>query len=94
MADKKTDYDELKEKLIRKPQSAWHGLPKKEHKAAYSLSEDYKTLLDEGKNERFFVRKALERAVKKGFKPFNPAKPLKEGDKVYFENRGKTFFLL
>jgi aspartyl aminopeptidase len=90
MADKKTDYDELKEKLIRKPQSAWHGLPKKEHKAAYSLSEDYKTLLDEGKNERFFVRKALERAVKKGFKPFNPAKPLKEGDKVYFENRGKN----
>lgn len=52
--------------------------------------EDYKAYLDAAKTEREAVATAIAMAEEKGFVPFVIGKQYNAGDKVYFNNRGKT----
>lgn len=52
--------------------------------------EGYKTYLDNAKTEREAVATAIALAEEKGFVPFVIGKQYNAGDKVYFNNRGKT----
>ena len=52
--------------------------------------EGYKVFLDNAKTEREAVKEAVEMAKANGFVPFEYGKEYKAGDKVYFNNRGKT----
>ncbi|MCL2563625.1 MAG: aminopeptidase [Oscillospiraceae bacterium] len=55
--------------------------------------EGYKTFLDRGKTERLCVRYAIECAEAEGFRPYDPNAPLKPGDKIYADNRGRALTL-
>lgn len=52
--------------------------------------EGYKAYLDKAKTEREAVTAAVALAEVKGFEPFVIGKEYNAGDKVYFNNRGKT----
>lgn len=55
--------------------------------------EGYKRFLDSAKTEREAIKTAVSAAEAKGFKPFEYGKKYSAGDKVYFNNRGKTLAL-
>lgn len=52
--------------------------------------EGYKVYLDKAKTEREAIAAAVALAEEKGFEPFVIGKEYNAGDKVYFNNRGKT----
>lgn len=57
---------------------------------AFEYCEGYKTFLDEAKTEREFTAKAIEMLEQSGYEEFDPAKNYNPGDKVYYNNRGKS----
>ena len=62
-------------------------------KQLMAFSEGYKSYMDAAKTEREAVAEAIRLARKAGFKDFGEVKKLKAGDKVYFDNRGKSLAL-
>lgn len=54
---------------------------------------DYKKFLNSAKTERESVDYSIRRAEKEGFVPFDSNKKYKVGDKVYYNNRGKSLIL-
>ncbi len=90
MAKKK---ENIEEKLSMKKESMWLTLEKKDIDKAMKFAEDYKEFLKEVKTERESVDYFLEIAKKKGFKDISEYKELKEGDKFYIVNRGKSLAL-
>ena len=88
MAESK--FEELKEQLFIKRKN---GVLKAEEKViaeSEAYCEGYKTFLDNAKTEREAVKAAIKLAEEKGFAEFVYGKEYKAGDKVYFNNRGKT----
>ena len=65
----------------------------KDLKDIMNFSEGYKEFLDNAKTERESVKTTIAIAKKKGFKDLTTVKKLKAGDKVYFNNRGKSIQL-
>ena len=57
---------------------------------ADEFCEPYKAYLNKAKTERENVFYAVEQAEKAGFVPFESGKQYQPGDKVYFNNRGKS----
>lgn len=58
-----------------------------------SFGKDYIDFMSLSKTERETVDNSIEIAEKAGFKDLNTVSELKAGDKVYFNNRGKSLFL-
>lgn len=58
-----------------------------------SFGKDYIDFMSLSKTERETVDNSIEIAEKSGFKDLNTVSELKAGDKVYFNNRGKSLFL-
>ena len=58
-----------------------------------SFGKDYIDFMSLSKTERETVDNSIEIAEKAGFKGLNTVSELKAGDKVYFNNRGKSLFL-
>lgn len=85
-----SDIKELKEKLLYTRKNGRLKSDAKTLELADDYSKGYKKFLDNAKTEREAVKTAIEMAEKKGFKPFEIGKQYKAGDKVYFNNRGKT----
>ncbi len=90
MAEKKVTAKELKEKLYSAKKNGLLTVSEKEIDAAEKYCAGYKTFLNNAKTEREAVKTAVAIAEKKGFVPFELNKKYKAGDKVYFNNRGKT----
>ncbi len=87
MSDK---IKELKEKLFYEKKN---GLLKADEQTLDNMQkycEGYKAYLDAAKTEREAVIAAIALAEAKGFVPFEIGKTYSAGDKVYFNNRGKT----
>lgn len=61
--------------------------------AADSYSEGYKAFLDKAKTEREAAKAAMEMAKTAGFTEFEHGKKYSAGDRVFFNNRGKTVAL-
>ena len=59
-------------------------------KEAYDFCEPYKAFLSEAKTERECVAKAEGMLKEAGYKEFDPKASYQPGDKVYFNNRGKS----
>ena len=87
MSDK---IKELKEKLFYEKKNGLLKLDKATLDKMQEYCEGYKTYLDNAKTEREAVKTAIELAEQKGFVPFVIGKKYNAGDKVYFNNRGKT----
>ena len=81
---------ELREKLFYEKKN---GLLKVDDSVIDSMQkycEGYKAYLDAAKTEREAVATAIAMAEEKGFVPFVIGQKYNAGDRVYFNNRGKT----
>ena len=63
-------------------------------KSIFDYAEDYKKFIDDGKTEREACALTNKLAEKNGYKPFRFGQKLKAGDKVYYNNRGKSIYLI
>ncbi|MCL2580246.1 MAG: aminopeptidase [Oscillospiraceae bacterium] len=89
----KTPGELLQDKLAFKPENSGNLMSDEEIAGAIAFCEDYKTFLDASKTERACSDWVITLLKKKGYKPFNPDKTYKPGDKVYLANRGKAVIL-
>ncbi len=89
----KSAADILREQLTYKPKNGVKVLKAEDIAAADAYCEGYKTYLDSAKTEREAVTAAIALAQAKGFVPFDRNAALKAGDKVYYNNRGKSLLL-
>ncbi len=80
----------LKEKLFYTKKNGLLKADENVFEAAVSYCEGYKNFLDVAKTEREAAKEALKLATQNGFVPFERGKTYSAGDKVYFNNRGKT----
>ncbi len=83
----------LREQLTYKTKHGVTVLTAEEITAADNFCEGYKHYLDVAKTEREAVDEAVAMAIAAGFVPFDPKMPLKAGDKVYLNNRGKALLM-
>ena len=84
---------ELKDSLFYEPAHAMEVIDDEEVKKADDFCEGYKSYLDEAKIERESVEFFVREAEKKGFVPFDNSKKYGSGEKVYYNNRGKSLIL-
>ncbi len=73
--------------------SAWQRMTKKERKATMTYGEEYKAFLDTARTERLAVTEIIRRAEEAGFKPVYDMESLQPGDKVYWNQKGKSAIL-
>lgn len=93
MAEEKSVAEKLKDELFYAPTFAAKTLSEEEIGKADAYCASYMAFLDKAKTEREAVCEAVALAESKGFVPFDRTKPLKAGDKVYYNNRGKSLLL-
>ncbi len=71
---KKSDLEKLGEKLLFKKKNAWENIPKKEFDEIMTLSEDYKSFLNNSKTEREAMFTVEKLSKKFGFVDIKKAK--------------------
>ncbi len=91
--NEKTAAEQLREKLQFKPENGGKSLTPDEIRAADTYCEGYRRFLDAAKTEREAVGTAVRMAEEAGFVPFDRHAMLKPGDKVYYNNRGKSLLM-
>ncbi len=89
----KTQIDLLKEKLFYKPRHASEVMSEEEIEAADGFCEGYKAFLDNGKTEREAACEIIKLARANGFTEFIPGEKYSAGEKIYYNNRGKSVIL-
>ena len=89
----KTMTEQLKDQLLFSTENGGQTLTAEQLQQADAYAEEYKVFLDNAKTEREAVKMAVELAQAHGFREFDRASPLKVGDKVYVNNRGKALLL-
>ncbi len=85
-----SDIKALKEELFYSRKNGRQIADNEVLEKADQYCEGYKKFLDGAKTEREAVKIAVDMAKEKGFVPFELGKKYNAGDKVYFNNRGKT----
>ncbi len=85
--------DNLKKELFYEPKHAMEIVDDATVKAADDFCEGYKSYLDEAKIERESVEFFVKEAENRGYSEFDNSKTYKAGDKVYYNNRGKSIIL-
>ena len=73
--------------------TVWQRLGTEERKAVMDYCEGYKAFLDKARTERLAADEIISRAEAKGFKPVYSVTDLKPGDKVYWNQKGKSVIL-
>lgn len=81
---------ELREKLFYEKKNGLLKVDENTLDGMQKYCEGYKSYLDAAKTEREAVATAIAMAEEKGFVPFVIGNKYNAGDKVYFNNRGKT----
>ena len=85
--------DELRESLLRSPKNGLQLLNDQQRTEMESYCKDYRAFMDACKTEREATAWAVREAQKHGYKPFTPGMAAKPGDKIYYDNRGKSIAL-
>lgn len=93
MSNEKSAADLLKEELFFEKKHFSVQMSEEELKKADDFCEGYKEFLATAKTERECVDYMIEKAEAQGFVAFDNKKAYKAGDKVYFNNRGKSIIL-
>lgn len=70
--------------------NAWNKYTGEKLDQLMQFNEEYKNFLSNGKTERLCVKEAIKEAEAKGFKDIKQFTSLKEGDKVYVNNKNKN----
>ncbi len=82
--------EQLKKELFSSPKNGRLTATDTVLSSAQDYAEGYKEFLDNAKTEREAVITAIAIAESKGFSEFDRSRQYKAGDKVYFNNRGKS----
>lgn len=93
MSEEKNVIKELQDELFYKPKHVSEIISEEETKKADEFAEGYKYYMDNGKTERESVEFFVNKAKELGFTEFDRKKDYKPGDKIYFNNRGKSVIL-
>ncbi len=88
-----SEVKQLKENLFYQRKNGRQISDPKTLETAAEYCDGYKKFLDKAKTEREAVEVAVKMAEENGFCAFQYDKEYKAGDKVYFNNRGKTIAL-
>ncbi len=80
--------------LAYKRTNVYEKADEKLMKEIFDYAEGYKAYLDEGKTEREACAAAVVFAEKNGYKPYQFGQKLNVGDKVYYNNRSKSLYLI
>ncbi|MEG0768403.1 MAG: aminopeptidase [Ruthenibacterium sp.] len=86
---KETKGQQLAEALLYQPKHIMDSAPKTQKKA-FAFCEDYKAFLDAAKTEREAATEIVRRLQAAGYKELDTKAKYKAGDKLYYENRGKS----
>jgi len=93
MLEEKSKAELLKESLFQSKRVGWEGLEEEMQRAIFAYCEEYMQFLNRSKTEREIVKSSIKMAEEKGFLPIEEKKTLQRGDKVYYNNRGKSLYL-
>lgn len=74
-------------------ETAWNKYKGKKIKEVMDFCEEYKEFISNSKTEREFTKNTIELVKKDGFKDLETVKKVKAGDKLYFNNHGKSLVL-
>ena len=85
--------EELRESLLAAPKNGYTKLTAQQREEMNAYCKGYAAFMDACKTEREATTWACAEAEKNGFKPFAPGMDAKPGDKIYFNNRGKSIIL-
>ena len=85
--------EELKEKLMRNKKTGWVGLQEEEKNKIFSYCEQYMQFMNNSKTEREVVKNAKTLAEQKCFQDISTKQTLQPGDRIYWDNRGKSIYL-
>lgn len=94
MSEEKTKGQLLAEEVFYKKKSAFELWSAEELKAAQDYSVGYMKYLDDGKTEREAVNASIAMLKAAGFAEYKIGDKLSAGDKLYFNNRGKSLIVL
>ncbi len=92
--NEKSKAELLKEQLFYDRKNALCDIKAAEQKKIDTYAEGYKKFLDIAKTESEATAYAVNYAQANGFKPFEYGKKYSAGDKFYYNNRGKSIYLV
>ena len=87
------EKEKLAEKLFRETKTGWEGIDLKKKEDIFSFCKDYMEFLNESKTEREIIKSTKKIIEDNGFKNIKEYSKLKQGDKVYYNNRDKSMYL-
>lgn len=85
--------EELRESLLAAPKNGYTRLTDAQKEEMNAYCKRYAAFMDQCKMEREATAWAVAEAEKNGFKPFSKNMSVKPGDKIYYNNRGKSIAL-
>ncbi len=85
--------EELRESLLMAPKNGFTRISEAQKDAMNAYAKRYMAFMTECKMEREATAFAVREAEKLGFKPFVPGMEARTGDKIYYNNRGKSIAL-
>ena len=85
--------EQLRESLLMAPKNGYTRLAAGQRPEMERYCKRYMAFMDACKTEREATAWAVQEAEKLGFKPFTPGMDAKPGDKIYYNNRGKSIAL-
>lgn len=89
----KSEEKKLEEKLFNNKKSGWEEVSEEDKKIIFKFSDEYIEFLNKSKTEREFVLSARKVLDENGFTDIANLSTIKPGDKVYFDNRGKSMYI-
>lgn len=87
------DTTELKNNLFYVKKSVYERCGEDIVDAAFKYAEGYMRFLDAAKTEREAVCESIKMAEAAGFKPYRLGDKISVGDRLYYNNHGKSIFL-
>ncbi len=89
----KNEAEELKKKLFNQKKNGWEEKSEQEKQAIFDYANGYINYMNRSKTEREIVENSEQIAREHGFKSIYEYENLNAGDKVYYNNRGKSMYL-
>ena len=88
----KKEAEELKQKLFNKKENGWNNKSEHEKQEIFDYAKGYIDYMNKSKTEREIIFNSVKIAEQNGFKDIKDVDNLKPGDKVYWNNRGKSMY--
>lgn len=90
MKEEKSIGQQRKEALFYRKQNVYEACDEQRLREIFSYAEGYKHFIDESKTEREAVKVGISMLEKAGFHEYRFGDKLSVGDKIYYNNRGKS----